>query len=64
VVEGYLALDPQLRLTVWFVDGITGRAERPGRFAAAEPDELAELAASWLDEQVIRRSSPARPWIS
>jgi TolB-like protein len=56
VVEGNLASDDtRLQLTLWFVDGATGRVDRPGRFAAAEVDELARLGASWLHEQMLRR---------
>lgn len=55
VVEGDLTFDTELRLTLWFVDGISGRAERPGRFTAADVDELAALAAAWLDQQLQRR---------
>jgi TolB-like protein len=56
VVEGSLASDEtKLRLTLWFVDGATGRVDRPGRFAAAELDELARMGASWLHEQLLRR---------
>jgi TolB-like protein len=56
VVEGSLALDEtKLRLSLWFVDGATGRVDRPGRFAASEIHELSRLAASWLHEQALRR---------
>ncbi len=56
VVEGDLALDTELRLTLWFVDGISGRAERPGRFTGSDVDELAALAGAWLDDQLQRRA--------
>jgi len=57
VVEGSLTLDERtLTLTLWFADGATGRVERPGRFAAADTDDLGRVAASWLHEQVMRRS--------
>lgn len=57
VVEGSLALEQaQLRLTLWFVDGMTGRVDRPGRFAAADVEELGRSAVFWLHEQMLRRS--------
>jgi TolB-like protein len=54
VVEGNLAADDaDLRLTLWFADGHTGRVGRPGRFAAAEVEQLAQIAANWLHEQAL-----------
>ncbi|MBV9742488.1 MAG: hypothetical protein JO099_01885 [Acidobacteriia bacterium] len=56
VVEGSLALEQtQIRLTLWFVDGATGRVDRHARFQAAEENELCRLAGSWLHEQILRR---------
>jgi TolB-like protein len=55
VVEGSLESGgDHLRTTLWFVDGHTGRTERPGRFEAENPGELARLATLWLQEQVVR----------
>jgi TolB-like protein len=55
VVEGSLESGgDHLRATVWFVDGRTGRTERPGRFDGEDPAELARLATLWLQEQVVR----------
>jgi len=52
VVEGSLeASDVQLRVTLWLVDGRSGRTERPGRFAGTDLDELVEAAAVWLRGQ-------------
>jgi TolB-like protein len=54
VVEGSLDRhDSQLRTTVWFVNGRSGRTERPGRFAAPSLDELASRTATWLRERLV-----------
>ena len=56
VVEGSLELSAvRLRVTLWLVDGRTGRTERPGRFAGTEVDELVEPAAVWLRGQYSLR---------
>jgi TolB-like protein len=55
VIEGSLELwETQLRVTLWFVNGRTGRAERAARFTGQDSDELASLAALWLREQMVR----------
>jgi TolB-like protein len=55
VVEGSLELcDTHLRATLWFVNGRSGRTERPARFNAPDADALARPAASWLNEQIAR----------
>jgi TolB-like protein len=55
VVEGSLESgDDYLRATLWFVDGHTGRTERPGRFEGEDSGDIARLAALWLQEQVVR----------
>jgi TolB-like protein len=54
VVEGSLdSRDAQLRATLWFVDGRSGRTERPGRFTASSLDDLAVLAAAWLLQRLF-----------
>jgi TolB-like protein len=58
VVEGSLeTCDGQLRATLWFVNGRSGRTERAGRFAGPDPDELARLATLWLQGQIDQRES-------
>ncbi|MBV8847107.1 MAG: hypothetical protein JO307_30225 [Bryobacterales bacterium] len=55
VMEGRLeASDAKLRATLWLVNGHSGRTEKPGRFAGGDPEELAQLAAHWLQQQVAR----------
>ena len=52
VVEGSLAsCGAQLCVTLWLVDGRSGRTERPGRFAGTDLDQLVEPAAAWLRGQ-------------
>ncbi|HXK02191.1 MAG TPA: hypothetical protein VMS37_07295 [Verrucomicrobiae bacterium] len=53
VVEGRLDLyQTQLRATLWFVSGASGRTEKAGRFAGADPEEVAGRAAEWLRQQI------------
>jgi hypothetical protein len=62
VVEGSLEMcDAQLRATLWFVNGRSGRTEKAGRFAGPDPDEVARLATLWLQGQLDRpgNSAPA-----
>lgn len=55
VIEGSMESDgARLRATLWFVDGHTGRTERPGRFEGENAAELARLATLWLQEQIAR----------
>jgi TolB-like protein len=54
VVEGSLGLyDTQFRATLWFVDGRNGRTAAAGRFASTDLDEVARLAASWIQERIM-----------
>ena len=55
VVEGRLdSYNAQLRATLWFVNGISGRTEKAGRFGGQDPEEMARVAAAWLQEQIER----------
>jgi len=46
--------DVNLPATLWLVNGCNGKTERSGRFMAPDPDQLARLAALWLNEQLVR----------
>jgi TolB-like protein len=49
VVEGRLeACGEHLRITLWLVDGRSGRTGRPGRFLGDNLDELVDQAADWV----------------
>jgi TolB-like protein len=55
VLEGTLErCDTLLRVTLWLVDGRSGIAEKAGRFAAPDTDELARSATLWLQEELAR----------
>ena len=57
VVEGSLECRDSLwRATVWFVNGRSGRTDRPGRFEASSLDELALHTAAWLLQQLVRNT--------
>ncbi len=56
VIEGSLQRrGAEVQVTLWLVDGNSGRTERPGRFTAGDTDELAQRAGQWLLEQMTRR---------
>jgi len=49
VVEGSLELrEAQMLMTLWLVDGHSGRTKSPGRFAGADLEQIVEAAAAWL----------------
>ena len=49
VVEGRLeACGEHLRITLWLVDGRSGRTGRPGRFVGDNLDEIVDQSADWV----------------
>lgn len=55
VLEGSLDLaSAQLRVTLWLVDGHTGKTVSPGRFTADDAEKVAQVAGAWFQEQILR----------
>jgi TolB-like protein len=52
VVEGSLeTCGEHFRITLWLVDGRSGRTARPGRFVGEDLAELVDQAADWVRVQ-------------